>query len=116
MINQIIATFFPSSIGTMIYIKNTENDTLEITILTYIINTLLTNLINFSLAYYLYDLKKFNFTNIFTIKYSLASIIISILIGITMTIINKYLKLKIEVVKNDKENNKNTKTNTKNNK
>ncbi len=114
--NQILSILFPATMGTLIYLKNIKENTLQ-SILAYMINVLLTNISAYAYYYYIKDIKKFTFSNIFTIKYALISILISILIGIIMTIINKNIKLKIEVIKNEKrnKNKKNNKYNSKNN-
>lgn len=100
--NQILALLFPSSLGTMIYLKNASLKNACQIILNYMINTLLTNTIIYTIYYYIFNIKKFSFTNIFMLKYILISSIISIFIGILLTIINNRLNLKIEVEKNEK--------------
>lgn len=116
--NQVLSMLFPSSLGTIIYQKNSAKENFGQTFIGYMINTLLTNTITILFYYYICDINKFNFTNIFTLKYILISSIISIIIGLIMTVINKFLNLKVEVTKNEKkvQTKKNNKNNTKNNK
>lgn len=96
--NQILALLFPAAYGTLIYAKNTKSEMKEV-VLTYMINVTLTNAICYLFMYHMYNIKSFNFTNVFTLKYILASTIISIIFGIILTIVDKSLSLKVDVTK-----------------
>lgn len=94
--NQVLALLFPAAYGTLIYAKNTKSEMKEV-VLTYMINVTLTNAIIYLFMYHMYNIKKFNFTNLFTLKYILASSIISIIFGLILTLIEESLALKVEV-------------------
>jgi len=100
--NQILALLFPSAYGTLIYAKNTKSEMKDV-VLTYMINVTLTNAMCYLFMYHMYNIKSFNFTNLFTLKYTLASTIISIIFGIILTIVDKTLSFKVDVTKSEKK-------------
>ena len=95
--NKFIALMLPSSLGTIIYLRNTTKENEKFGIYVYLLNTLLTNIISYVFMYSVKGIKSFNFTNVFTVKYSLCSLIISVFLSILFVIVSKNIKLNVEV-------------------
>lgn len=103
--NEFLALFLPSSLGTIIYLRNTNKSVEKLGLYVYFLITLLTNLSIYAFMYFVMGTKDFNFSNIFTIKYSLIGLGVSLVFSIIFVIISKYVKLEvsIEEVKNERE-------------
>lgn len=103
--NEFLALFLPSSLGTIIYLRNTNKSVEKLGFYVYFLITLLTNLSIYAFMYFVMGTKDFNFSNIFTLKYSLIGLGVSLVLSIIFVIISKYVKLEVSVeeVKNERE-------------
>lgn len=101
--NELISILFPSAFGTLIYISNMKNEKREKIFYVYLINTILTNFVIFLFMYQVHGIISFEFTNIFTIKYIFFSSIISLLLGIIISLLDNTFSLKITVTKDLKK-------------
>lgn len=103
--NEFLALFLPSSLGTIVYLRNTNKSVEKLGFYVYFLITLLTNLSLYAFMYFVMGIKDFNFSNIFTLKYSLCGLGVSLVLSIIFIIISKYVKLEVSVeeVKNERE-------------
>lgn len=103
--NEVLALFLPSSLGTIVYLRNTNKSVEKIGFYVYLLNVLLTNLVNYAFMYFVKGVKEFNFSNLFTLKYSLISLVVSLILSIIFIVITKYIKLEVivEEVKDERE-------------
>ncbi len=104
--NQIIGMLLPGFLGLKVYdnIDGEEKSILK-RIERYFLLVLFTNLITFSFMVFVRNVKGFEFTNQFTIKY----ILLSLVIAFILPIVNKFWQDKFKVNVVVKKNEKNTK-------
>lgn len=104
MINQLIGLLLPSIIGLKVYDKlyGEEKDVLR-RIERYLINVLYVNLISYIIVVYIFKVPYFIFTNQFTIKYMILSLIILLILPRIEKKIKGNLEVKVRVEKNETE-------------
>ncbi len=103
MLNQIIGIFIPSIIGNRKYISifgNTDNKINYVE--RYLIIALFTNMIAYAISIWVFNEPGFEFTNQFTVKYVILSVIISYMLPVIYEFIKSNFNLNIVVKKNEK--------------
>lgn len=101
--NQFIAMFLPAIFATYTNEKLVKKEIeYKEWIQRYLMFTLLINIINFAIVIFIIKNKDFIFTNIFTLKYLLLSIVIGSILSLIISFIEKNMEISIRVDKNEK--------------
>jgi len=105
MMNQLIALLLPSIIGVKVYDKICgEEKTKRKIVERYLKCVLFINLIAYIVTIYVFKSPEFIFTNQFTVKYIILSVVIAKIFPIVEQFINENLNIEIKVEKNESKN------------
>jgi len=104
MINQILGILFPSLVSLKVYDKIEKKEkSIGARIEKYLRSVLFVNLLSYIITIYIMRVPNFIFTNQFTTKYIIMSVVIATLFPVIEKIIKDNLKVEIKVEENEKK-------------
>lgn len=103
--NQLIGLLLPSVIGVKTYDKLYGTETSKRKIIErYLKCVLFINLISYIVTIYIFKKPEFTFTNQFTVKYIILSVVIAVIFPIVELFIHENLDIEIRVEKDENKN------------
>lgn len=101
--NELLSLFLPAVFAVYLYQKiNKKELSNKNTIIYYLIFVLLINIASYLISIYVFKRPDFIFTNVFTFKYLILSLVIGIFFSFVISFIEKNFEITVEVDKNEK--------------
>lgn len=103
IINSLISIILPSSL-TIIFLSKMDGYRKELKYEYFLLSILLITLFNYGVTYFIFNHTEIAFTFLYSIKYILLSIVMTVPAAYVINILDSYVSLKVE--RNNKENDK----------